>query len=402
MTPDHVKRAYAARMRAVEELRALDAAAEGREFTAEEAAKEAAINDEIRRLDAVISDGLDSLAKAEQLAAAVAKFGAGDVRPERRSAEREELRSFVQGKQSSVVFMPATYEERAAMNKGTPAEGGYLVPVTMYDQIVKALRDLSVVLEAGANVLSTASGEDITVPRSDAFPSAAIVSEGAAYGTSDSTFGQVTLRAYKYGFISTASEELLNDSAFDVEAYVAEVGGEALAHAMGGHFVVGTGTGQPQGVLHSTAGVTTGHTLATAGVITADQIIDIYHSVPRPYRASASWLMSDELVKAVRKLKTVDNQYLWQPGMAAGTPDTLLGRPVLTDPAVPAFSNTAGLILGGFGDWRRAYTVRIAGGVRIDRSTEYAFANGQVAWRFSVRADGRIVDTNAARKFKNP
>lgn len=407
MTPEAIKRAYEARRRAVEELRNLDSAAAGREFSAEETQVEVRLNDELARLENVISGGLDALAKGAELDAAVnaleARSGTPAVETADTSfidAEQRALKAFISGDEKALEFHAPTVEQRAAMAKLSDARGAYLVPTTMYDMIVKSLRDLSSVMTAGATVVNTASGENITVPKSDAFPSAAIVAEGGTFGASDSTFLQTTLRAFKYGFISQASVELLADAAFAAEAYVAEVGAEALSHGMNSDFVVGVGsTNAPEGV--ATAAVTAGKTLSVAGTVTADEIIDWYHSLQRQYRANASFIVDDSLVAAIRKLKGTDNQYLWQPGLTAGQPDAILGRPVYTDVAVPDLAATAGRILGTFGDYRKGYIVRIAGGVRVERSTEYAFASDLVSWKFAVRADGRVVDTAAIRTLKN-
>lgn len=400
MTPSQIKRAHALRMNAVNELRALDAAVEG-EFSVEDTAKEASINEEMRRLDTLIANGLDSIEGAAKQAEAVAaleeRSGTPAAAP---SDEYARLRAFAHGESRSVDFMPSNFEERAAMQKGTDSEGGYTVPVNMYDNIVRSLRDLSSVMEAGATVISTAGGEDITVPKSNAFPTAAIVAEEGTFGGSDSTFGVATLGAYKYGFLSTASIELLQDSAFNIEAYIASVGAEALSHAMNTHFITGTGTGQPQGV--STAAVTTGDTLTTKGVLTADELIDFAYSLQRQYRPAASWLVSDAFVLAARKLKDSNNQYLWQPGLTASQPDILVGSPVFTDAAMPALAATVDITQAVYGDLKRAYMVRLAGGINITRSDEYAFASDQITWKFSLRADGRVVDTNAARKLINP
>ena len=402
MTPAQIKRAHALRMNAVNELRALDAAVEG-EFSVEDTAKEASINEEMRRLDTLIANGLDSIEGAAKQAEAVAaleeRSGTPTAAP---SDESARLRAFAHGESRSIDFMPSNFEERAAMQKGTDSEGGYTVPVNMYDNIVKSLRDLSSVMEAGATVISTAGGEDITVPKSLAFPTAAIVAEEGTFGGSDSTFGVTTLGAYKYGFLSTASVELLQDSAFNVEAYIASVGAEALSHAMNTHFITGTGTGQAEGVATTGAGVTTGDTLTTKGVLTSDQLIDFAYSLQRQYRPAASWLVSDAFVLAARKLKDGNGQYLWQPGMTASQPDMLVGSPVFTDAAVPALAATVNITQAIYGDLKRAYMVRLAGGINITRSDEYAFASDQVTWKFSLRADGRIVDTSAARKLINP
>ena len=161
--------------------------------------------------------------------------------------------------------------------------------------------------------------------------------------------------------------------------------------------MTGTGSSQPAGIVtNATLGVTGGTTVS--GAFTADNLIDLYHSVIAPYRRSPScaWLMRDATLASLRKLKDTTNQYLWQPGLTLGAPDTLLGKPVYTDPNVAAVALSAKSVL--FGDISR-YFVRLAGGVRFERSDDYAFGNDLVSFRCLVRGDGLLVDQTGAVKY---
>jgi HK97 family phage major capsid protein len=145
----------------------------------------------------------------------------------------------------------------------------------------------------------------------------------------------------------------------------------------------------------------TGATGQTATVL-ADDLIDLFHSVVTGYRASGSWLMRDATLASIRKIKTGESgsvQYLWQPGLQAGAPDTILGRPVVTAPSMPTMAANAYSIL--FGDFSRHYVVRDVQGVRFERSDDYAFATDQITFRALLRTDGKRVDLTAVKAYRN-
>lgn len=389
MNTESIKRAHAARINAANELRDLDTAAAGREFTAEEVVVEERLHADISRLDAVIADGLDANAKASALADAVAGLEdrSGDVAVV--NARQEELRAleaFVDGDVKSATFMPA--EARAALETGNT--GANIVPETMYNEIIKATIERSSVVARLAKVINTAGGAQINVPKRLTIPTAALVSEGGTYSKSDGTFGTVALNAYKYGFISQASYELVQDSAFNVAAEISEMGGEAIAAALGTAFLSGDGSAKPEGILNQAAT----DTFAGTAAITADEVFDVVHSLAQPYRQNAGFIVADSTVKMLRTLKSTDDQYLWQPGMSAGNPDTLLGYPVYAEFGMPAA--TTGLKSMVFGDLGRAMIVRFSQGVSVVRSDEYAFDTDLISWKWSVRADSKIVDETAA------
>jgi HK97 family phage major capsid protein len=166
--------------------------------------------------------------------------------------------------------------------------------------------------------------------------------------------------------------------------------------------VTGTGTTMPRGVvLDATSGVTGSTVAAGASVIgapTADNLIDLYYSVIAPYRdsTSAAWMVKDSTMATIRKLKDTTGQYIFQPSLVAGTPDTLLGKPIFTDPAVAAVATGAKSVF--FGDWSQYY-VRVVGGVRFERSDDFKFDTDQISFRVVLRGDGALVDLTGAIKF---
>lgn len=268
-----------------------------------------------------------------------------------------------------------------ALQVGTNSEGGYIVPESFETALTAALQDINEVRQ-WCNVITTASPHNI--PTEASLGSAAWTAEEAAYTDSDAAFGQVVLGAHKAATICKVSEELLMDAFFSVEGYLATNFGKRFGILEEAAFIAGDGSGKPSGIIpNASAGVTA----ASATAITADELIDLYHSLGRPYRKGAVWLMADATAKLIRKLKDGDNQYLWQPGLQAGQPDTLLGRPVLVSNSVPAA--TAGLKSVAFGDLSY-YTIADRSGVAVQRLNELYAANGQVGFRAFKRTEGKV------------
>jgi HK97 family phage major capsid protein len=200
------------------------------------------------------------------------------------------------------------------------------------------------------------------------------------------------------------SRELLTDTGVDLEGYLAMQAGRALGNAFGAHAITGDGSSKPRGVVTDATVGKTGLTGDSGGfgdqsVVGegADQLIDLFHSVIAPYRMSQAcrWMMNDTTAGVIRKIKTTEGQYIWQPSVIAGQPDTILGKPVLTDPNVASVGLSAKSVV--FGDFSQ-YFVRLAGGIRFERSDEFAFGNDLVTFRCLMRADAALVDLTGAVK----
>ena len=274
-----------------------------------------------------------------------------------------------------------THEMRSGFQPGLErrdlltTSGGGLTPTSFWSQLQRHMVDSSAILSAGATVIQTTSGETLKVPKSTAFSSAAIISEGGTITESDPTLATVSLGAYKYGFSVQISHELVEDTSFDVLGYLAEQSGIALGNAFGAHAITGTGTGQPSGVVTgATVGVTgpTGtstsfgtHTTAGQG---ADLLLDLYGSLAEPYArsASAAWLMRNATFTTIRKLRDSTGRYIVTSDVPAGSgaAGMLLGRPVYLDPNVAAMAANAKSVI--FGDMSR-YWVRQVNGIRFER-----------------------------------
>ncbi len=279
-----------------------------------------------------------------------------------------------------------------ALQVGTDSEGGYLVPDEFERTLVEALEEQNI-FRTLAHVIQTSSG-DRKIPVVASKGSASWVDEEGAIPESDDSFGQVSIGAYKLGTMIKVSEELLNDSVFDLESYISREFARRIGNKEEEAFFTGDGTGKPLGVLAATGGAEVGVTAAAAAAFTADEIFDLFYSLKAPYRRSAVFVMNDASVKALRKLKDNNGQYLWQPSLTAGAPDTLLNRPVYTSAFMPALAAGAKSIL--FGDLSY-YWVADRQGRSFRRLGELYAPTGQVGFLATQRVDGKLILPEAVK-----
>ncbi|MEW6905526.1 phage major capsid protein [Trueperella pyogenes] len=277
-------------------------------------------------------------------------------------------------------------EIRNALSEGVDSEGGYLVPDEFEATLVTSLADENV-MRSIAKVIQTTSG-DRKIPVVSTHGSAAWLDEGKAMSESDEVFDQVSLSAFKLGTFLKISEELLQDTAFNVEAYLADEFGRRIGAAEEEAFIAGDGRGKPTGIFAATGGAPSAVTTAKATDITADELIDLHYALRAPYRKNATWLMNDATVKTVRKLKDTTGQYLWQPALTLGAPDTILGRPVATSTFVPELK--AGAKSVAFGDFSY-YWIADRQGRSFKRLNELFATSGQVGFLATQRVDGKLI-----------
>ena len=273
-----------------------------------------------------------------------------------------------------------------ALQEGTDSEGGYLVPDEYARTLVEALEKENMFRQL-AKVIRTSSG-DRKIPVVATKGTASWIDEEGAYTESDDSFGQVSIGAYKVGTMIKVSEELLNDSVFDLESYIAKEFARRIGAKEEEAFFTGDGSGKPLGILAATGGAETGVTAASSTAVTADELMDLFYSLKSPYRKKAVWVLNDSTIKAVRKLKDSTGQYLWQPSLVAGTPDTLLGRPMKTSAYMPVIAAGAKTI--AFGDFSY-YWIADRQGRSFKRLNELYAANGQVGFLGFQRVDGKLV-----------
>lgn len=275
---------------------------------------------------------------------------------------------------------------RNALQIGTDTEGGYLVPDEFERTLVDALEDENIFRRL-ANVITTSSG-DRKIPVVASKGTASWIDEEGAIPESDDSFGQVSIGAYKLGTMIKVSEELLNDSVFNLETYISKEFARRIGNKEEEAFFTGDGSGKPTGILAATGGAQLGVTTAGATAITIDEVLDLFYSLKAPYRNKAVFVMNDSTVKAIRKLKDGQGQYLWQPSIQAGTPDTILNRPLHTSAYVPAIVAAAKTIV--FGDFSYYWVADRQGRV-FKRLNELYAATGQVGFVATQRVDGKLI-----------
>ena len=280
------------------------------------------------------------------------------------------------------------------LSEGVDANGGYLVPEEYDHRLIDILDEENVMRKLGTRI--TTSGEHkINIAATK--PAAAWIEEGGALTFGDATFDQIILDAHKLHVAIKVTEELLYDNAFNLENYIMQQFGKALANAEEDAFINGTGTGQPLGILAATGGADVGVTAKSTTAITADELIDLIYSLKRPYRKSAAFLLNDQTLAAIRKLKDNYGQYLWQPSLQAGEPDRILGYAAYTSPYFPAVA--AGKAAVAFGDFSY-YNIGDRGTRSFAELKELFAGNGMVGFVAKERVDGKLVLPEAVKLLK--
>ena len=269
---------------------------------------------------------------------------------------------------------------------GAGATGGVLAPATLE----RTLLDFSAqynVMRSLASVRS--SNSDVEIPYASNRAVAYHLDEGADFTKSTPSWAKLTMGAHKVGALSVVTNEAMQDMFIDLENWIRDDFGVAFATLEETDFVNGTGVKQPKGFLLD---ATKGLDAASATAITADELMDLQHALKRQFRKNATWLMNDATVKLIRKLKGSDNQYLWQPGLKEGQPDTLLSRPLVTSNEMPtAAAGNKAIAYGDF-KWYRILDRR---GLYFQRLNELYATSGQVGFLAYRRYDAKLLDATA-------
>jgi HK97 family phage major capsid protein len=408
----------------------------GQEMTAEENEKWRKLNERIDSIDAEVRQMVETEQRERDAAASREAlnevFGEQTVERAART-EAEELRSWFRGEirrsednidgrpNAIAVDIRAAARERELLRSGaTPEEVRALlwdtgsiasgVPTSLSRNLYQYLEASIAALRMPTTKITTDSGEAMGFPRVNAHGIATqVIAQGTAIGGTDPTFARMTLDAFKYGQLVQVASEVIQDTGFDVVGFVGQNIGRAVGRVIDADLVVGTGTGEPLGMM---SGVIVGAagTVATGGSLitpTYEALVDLVYSVNDEYRSSGSagFLTRDATAGVLRKLRdgaggTVGAP-MWQPsltqGITAGEPDRLLGFPVWTDPNVASLASNARIM--AFGDWN-AYYVRLVGSLVIERSDDYAFNTDLVTFRGKQRVDGDYIDLTAVNLLK--
>lgn len=280
------------------------------------------------------------------------------------------------------------------LQEGVDADGGYLVPVEYDTRLIEGLTEENIMRKL-ATTIKTGAERKINIGAST--PAAAWIDEGGALTFGDAKFEQINLDAHKLHVAVKVTEELLYDNVFNLESYILNKFAKALANAEEDAFLNGDGTGKPLGIFAETGGGQVGVTAASATTITADEVINLIYSLKRPYRKNAVFIINDQTLAILRKLKDGNGAYVWQPSYQVGEPDSLLGYPVHTSAYVPTVA--AGKPVIAFGDFSY-YNIGDRGSRSFAELKELFAGNGMVGFVAKERVDGRLVLPEAVQILK--
>ena len=388
---EYIQRQVEQRQRVWEAAKALlDTAAEAkRDLTAEEESSYKKMNDELNERAARI-DALKADAEREAKIEAATRDIVSQVRPETRAPKGDEevLRAMGRGE-----LRGYTFETRDVVKTST----GSPVPTSFFNQVIEQARLVGPMLDV-STVLRTAGGENLQIPSQAGWSTAAITGEGTAISESDPTFNSfITLGAYKYSFLLQLSRELIEDSGVDILSFIATQTGNAIGYAVNAALTTGSGTNQPNGIVTAAASAVTGTT--SGPTFSADDLVTLAYSLDGAARRlpGVGWMMNTASLGVVRKLKDNSGRYIFEPSLADGN-DRVLNYPVFENPAMASnASATKSVIFGHL----PSYYVRMAGGLRLDRSDDYAFNTDLVTFRATMRVDGNLPQTSHVKFYKN-
>jgi HK97 family phage major capsid protein len=367
------------------------ATAEKRDLSAEEEQTYSRLNNELNERAATIAKLREDESRELRMDAATREI-ADQVRPVASAPVNEDvamIRALIKGESRS-----ANFERRDILKSST----GSPVPTSFYNQVIMKARLVAPVL-ATSTVLNTAGGENLQIPRLSTYSVGTVNAEAAVIGESDPAFSAfITLGAFKYGFLTQVSQELLEDSGVDMLSFLADQVGNALGFAVGSALTVGTGTTEPTGIV---AASSVGGTSGTATGFTADNLIDLLYSLDGGARnlPGVGWMMTGQSIGRVRKLKDTAGNYVFQPSLSMDSPDMLLGKPIYENPSMAeATTGTKSVIVGHL----PSYYVRSVGGIKLDRSDDFAFSAGLATFRATFRVDGNLPQTSHVKHLLQP
>ena len=307
------------------------------------------------------------------------------TKPETYSAKPQNIRESKDYKDALLSAFRSNFKNVSnILQEGTAADGGYLVPVEYDNRLIDVLTQENIMRKL-ATTITTAGEHRINVAGSK--PAASWIDEGDALTFGDAKFSQILLDAHKLHVAVKVTEELLNDNTFNLEGYIIDAFGKALANAEEDAFLNGSTTGKPTGIFAATGG---GTAAVTTTALKADDVIDLVYALKRPYRKNAAFILNDKLIAKIRKLKYADGkEYIWQPTFLEGEPDRILGYPVYTSAYAPDDKIA-------FGDFSY-YNIGDRGSRSFSELRELFAGNGMVGFVAKERVDGKLVLAEAVQ-----
>lgn len=314
-----------------------------------------------------------------------------------------EVKGFVDG-----YLRRGSTAEIKSVSGVVPADGGYAVPREIDALIARQLTAISPI-RAIAQVVQTGSAGYRKLVTSGGTASGWVSETAARPETATPKFAEIAPPSGELYANPAASQAMLDDAGFDLESWLASEIALEFARAEGAAFVNGTGTNQPAGFLSAPAASTADGTrpfgtlqfVATGnatgfGTAPGDKLLDLVHTLKSGYRQGASWVMNSATLATVRKLKTADGAFLWQPGLVEGQPDRLLGYPVIEANDMPDLA--AGSSPIAFGDFRAGYLIAERSATQILRDP---FTNKPFVHFYATkRVGGQVLDTNAIKLLR--
>lgn len=292
------------------------------------------------------------------------------------------LKAVREGKSSLSAEEKAMFKN--VMATGTDTKGGFLVMPAEMETAIRDIMGKAVAMRRLATVVTATA--DRKIPFVSDYGAASWIGENGAYPAADDDFDVKMIGSNKLGKIILVSEELLNDSDFDLVGIINRSFARSFSEAEESAYVSGDGTDKPTGFLvDATLGVTT----ASASAIAADELLDLFYALKVGYRAKSTWLLNDSTEKALRKIKNgTTGDYMWQPGLTASQPNTLLGRPIEYSDYMPTITNAAKVL--AFGDFSQ-YTIKDTKGMQMQVLDQLYAADGQVGFKGNERTDGKLL-----------
>ena len=368
---------------------------EGRSLNAEEKSKFDAMEADARGIKEQI-DIIERTAEMKKELAANAEVREAAPKATRKGAFEKYLRNGMGALNSNERSMMAELRGTSTQIAGTDSLGGFLVPQDFSNELDMATLFTGEV-ERLAKKLNTAGGALLDYPTiNDTATDANLISEAASVTIQDMTFANAQLSAYNYASQVRVSMQLLQDNAFDLNAFLAEAMGERIARATNAAFTTGTGSSQPQGII---TGATLGNTASSATAISADDILDLIHSIDPSYRNKPSFglMANDSVIAAIRSLGlgSANDFPIFIPSMTAGQPDKLFGFNLYynNDMASAITTGQKTLLAADFSK----FVVRSAGGVQMVRLNERYMDELEVGFVSYARKDAKVLDSRAVK-----